>query len=578
MMKLLLRATLALSLLLPVAAAAQQRQDMSRALDLERRGDYAGAAATYKVVLRSRPGDPAALLGLERSLLPLNRSDEMLGVLQSALAAAPTNGAVFGIALRTWAAAGRLDSVQALALRWARIAPTDETPYREWGGAELLRQNRAGARAAYLQGRAQLRRPDALAAELAQLAVAEGDYPEALQEWLLAARRFPGYRGSAVATLGQAPDAIQPILLKDLAKEADFLSRRLEAELRAHWGDPDGAVRVLTAALPPDKIQSIAALQALLEQLRMLRTTEARAAEARTLELLAGRSPGVQGARLRLDAAQAYSVAGDKENARRMLGGLADDRTTPASISSGAAATLIQVLIGEEKLPEAQKRLQDARATLGSDDYDSLRRSLVAAWVKAGELARADSAIAPDSSIEGLALGGRIRLYRGDIAGAVQRFKEAGPYTRDREEATRRTALLALLQPLDRDTLPELGRALLLLEQHDTAGAAAALEQVAAALPLQHGGAELNLLAGRVLRQTGNNKDAERLFRAAAVREAPGTAPAAELALADLLLSTERPGEAVAVLEHLILTYPQSALVPQARRQLDEARGAVPKT
>ena len=577
-MSLLLRATLALSLLLPVAATAQQRQDMSRALDLERRGDYAGAAAAYKVVLRSRPGDPSALLGLERSLLPLNRSDEMLGVLQSALAAAPTNGAVYGIALRTWAAAGRLDSVRALAVRWARIAPTDETPYREWGGAELLRQNRAGARAAYLQGRAQLRRPDALAAELAQLAVAEGDYPGALQEWLLAERRFPGYRGSAVATLGQAPDAIQPMLLKDLAKEPDFLSRRLEAELRARWGDPDGAVRVLTAALPPDKIQSIAALQALREQLRILRTTEAKAAEARTLELLAGLSPGVQAARLRLDAAQAYSVAGDKENARRMLGGLADDRTTPASISSGAAATLIQVLIGEEKLPEAQKRLQDARATLGPDDYDSLRRSLAAAWVKAGELARADSAIAPDSSIEGLALGGRIRLYRGDIAGAVQRFKEAGPYTRDREEATRRTALLALLQPLDRDSLPELGRALLLLEQHDTAGAAAALEQVAAALPPQHGGAELNLLAGRVLRGTGNNKDAERLFRAAAVPGAPGTAPAAELALADLLLSTERPGEAVSVLEHLILTYPQSALVPQARRQLDEARGAVPKT
>jgi tetratricopeptide (TPR) repeat protein len=408
--------------------------------------------------------------------------------------------------------------------------------------------------------------------------VAEGDYPGALQEWLLAARRFPGYRGSAVATLGQAPEAIQPVLLKDLAKEPDFLSRRLEAELRARWGDPEGAVRVLTAGLPPDKIQSIAALQALLDQLRMLRSSEAKVAEARTLELLAARSPGVQAARLRLDAAQAYSVAGDKDNARRMLGGLADDRSTPASISSGAAATLIQVLIGEEKLPEAEKRLQDARATLAADDYDALRRLLVAAWVKAGELARADSAIAPDSSIEGLALGGRIRLYRGDIAGAVQRFKEAGPYTRDREEATRRTALLALLQPLDRDSLPELGRALLMLEQHDTTRAAAALEQVAAALPPQHGGAELYLLAGRVLRQAGNTKDAERLFRAAAVREAPGTAPAAELALADLLLSTERPGEAVSVLEHLILTYPQSALVPQARRQLDEARGAVPKT
>jgi hypothetical protein len=34
----------------------------------------------------------------------------------------------------------------------------------------------------------------------------------------------------------------------------------------------------------------------------------------------------------------------------------------------------------------------------------------------------------------------------------------------------------------------------------------------------------------------------------------------------------------MALLEHLILTYPESALVPQARRTLDQARGAVPRT
>ena len=85
-------------------------------------------------------------------------------------------------------------------------------------------------------------------------------------------------------------------------------------------------------------------------------------------------------------------------------------------------------------------------------------------------------------------------------------------------------------------------------------------------------------MAGRLLAATGRTADAESLLRAATTREAPGTAPAAELALADLLLSSKRPGEAVELLEHLILTYPQSALVPQARRKLDEARGAVPKT
>ena len=60
--------------------------------------------------------------------------------------------------------------------------------------------------------------------------------------------------------------------------------------------------------------------------------------------------------------------------------------------------------------------------------------------------------------------------------------------------------------------------------------------------------------------------------------EAPATAPAAELALAELLLRQGKKDDAIAQLEHLILTYPASALVPQARRTLDQARGGVPQT
>jgi hypothetical protein len=44
------------------------------------------------------------------------------------------------------------------------------------------------------------------------------------------------------------------------------------------------------------------------------------------------------------------------------------------------------------------------------------------------------------------------------------------------------------------------------------------------------------------------------------------------------MLAARRHAEAVTQLEHLILAYPESALVPQARRALDVARGAVPQT
>ena len=43
---------------------------MARAFELERRGNYAAAVDAYRGVLAAKPGDAAALLGLERALLP----------------------------------------------------------------------------------------------------------------------------------------------------------------------------------------------------------------------------------------------------------------------------------------------------------------------------------------------------------------------------------------------------------------------------------------------------------------------------------------------------------------------------
>ncbi|HET6837556.1 MAG TPA: hypothetical protein VFH24_05900, partial [Gemmatimonadales bacterium] len=559
-------------LILPGHARAQQ-QAMTRAFDLERRGDYAAAAEAYRSVLAGKPADISALLGLERSLLTLNRSRDILPAVAAALAAAPASSAFYGIALRAWAAAEQPDSVRATAERWARIAPTEEAPYREWGAAELSRQNRSAARAAYLRGRERLSRPDAMAAELAQLALSEGDYRTALREWLLAVRRLPGYRASAVGTLGQAPHGARAELLRELGQETDFVARRLEAELRARWGDPVGAVRILMPSLPADRIQSFATLRGLLDQLRTLRTTPGKQAEGMVLEALAARAPDAQAGRLRLEAAQAYTAAGDRAAARRMLGGLADDIATPQSVASDAATTLVTVLISEGKIDEAAKRLAELQPKLSTDEYDALRRRIALGWLKAGDLARADSAVARDSSVEGLALSGKIRLYRGDLRGAAERFQAAGPYAGDRSDATQRTAMLALIKPLERDSMAELGTALLRLEQGDTAAAIAGLERAAAGLPAQEGGAELHLLAGRLASASAKPAEAERLLRSAMHRDAPSTAPAAALALAELLISSRREAEAVSVLEDLILTYPKSALVPQARRKLDEARG-----
>jgi hypothetical protein len=564
-------------LFLPAMLAAQVA-GLGRAFDLERRGNYAAAAEAYRSVLATKPGDAAALLGLERVLLPLNQTAAILPHVRAAMEASSNSGAVFGVALRAWSAAGQADSMRAVAERWAQAAPGDEAPYREWGAAALQARDRAAAVEAYRLGRTRLGKPDALAAEMAQLAIADGDFPAALREWLVAMRRLPGYRVTAVATLSQAPTDARPALLQELSQRTELGARRLEAELRVRWGDPLGGLTALESALPASRTASVDALRGLLEQLRNARSREGILAQGRTLEAIAARSSEPQASRLRLEAAQTYSAAGDLAAARRMLSGLSEEHGATAAVSSGAATTLIGVLIGDGNLDEASRRLEELRTTLPSDEYLDLRRRIAHGWVRAGALERADSMLGADSSIDGLALAGRIRLYRGDVAGAVESFKAAGPYAGERAEATRRTLLLALLQPIETETLPELGRALLLLEQGDSARAGAALEEVAGKLPPAKGGAELLLLAGRLAGGAGRVADAERLYRIAATQEAPGTAPAAELALAELLLEQRKPQEAVAQLEHLILTYPESAVVPRARRALDQARGGVPRT
>jgi predicted Zn-dependent protease len=86
------------------------------------------------------------------------------------------------------------------------------------------------------------------------------------------------------------------------------------------------------------------------------------------------------------------------------------------------------------------------------------------------------------------------------------------------------------------------------------------------------------LFAGRLYAASGDVEPAERLLHAAVLKEAPNTAAAALLELGRMFIAQGRPADAAQVLERMILEYPASALVPQGRRLLDQAKGAVPRT
>jgi tetratricopeptide (TPR) repeat protein len=566
-------------LLLLAGKAWGQGESLTRAFDLERRGNFAQAADLYRSVLATRPGEVSALLGLERSLVPLNRLPEILPQVRAALAANPTGAPIYGVALRAYSAANQLDSLQSAVEQWAKIAPGDETPFREWGAAALARHDRSTARKAYTMGREKLGRPDALAAEVAQLAIMDEDWSGAAREWARATKAMPGYRPSAITSLAEAPRKARDDILKQLDKEDSPEATRLAVALRARWGDPLGAFSSLMDNLPEGTAPAIEALQQFLEQARTQSTPDAYKAQGKALEELAERWTGApQKARYRLDAARAYASAGDRASARRMLTMIAEDPVNAPAVTAGATATLIGLLVDEGKLDEASKRLEEYRNVLPVDEYQDLRRNIALGYGRTGTPDRGLALLATDSTVEGMAAVGRIQLYRGDIKGASDAFRAAGPFAGDRAQATERAALLATLQPIEADTLPALGLAFAKLDSGDSVHAAAAFEKLAADLPPTGGGAELKLLAGRIQAAQNQPIAAEQLFRAAIVKDAPATAAAASLELSRLLMDQDRPSEAAIMLERMILDYPTSALVPQARRLLDQARGATPKT
>jgi tetratricopeptide (TPR) repeat protein len=304
-----------------------------------------------------------------------------------------------------------------------------------------------------------------------------------------------------------------------------------------------------------------------------LTTPEAHRVRGLALNRWADLVPEPVAARARAEAVRELLEGGDRVAARRVLEAHAD-------ATAVGQASLLQVLLADGQLDVVEQRLS-AHSGITADDRGALRLALAKARIARGELDRADAALADDSSVAAIAQRGWIALYRGNLKEAMESFRLAGPYASDRAAATDRTAMMALLQRIQEELSPELGAALLTLARGDSASAVAALRRSASRLPVQGGRLEVLLLAGQVAAQQGGEQEAtavalfDEIVRAGGAGAAP---PAAELEWARLLVRQGRSAEAIPHLEHMILTYPNSAFVPEARRVLERARGAIPKS
>ena len=576
-----------LSLALALAAAAPlaaRGQAIGPGFELERAGRYADAATVYFTTVRNDPVNIPALLGLERVLFVLNRLPELLPIVHAARARSPENATLRGLELRVWAGVNQGDSLEAAARRWAAAVPQSEQPYREWALALADRRVYDEARRALLIGRRTLGGENTLAIELAELEQRTGNWEASAREWGRAVMRSPDVLPNASSQLNEAPVPSRERIVRALSSgENPPRVRRLAAELLLGWGQPNEGWALFEPTIGAGDSEAQTGLRRFADLAGALDSPAGHRVRGLALTRWAALAPPPFADRARAEAVRELLAGGDRAAARRVLEGLATDANTPADAQAVAEAALLQVLIADGQLDVVEKRLA-FDTTLGGEDREMLRLALSRARITRGELDRAAAALGDDSSVAVIAQRGWIALYRGELKEAMAAFRLAGPYAGDRGASTERTAMIALLQRIPDEKNSDLGAALLTLARGDSAAAIAALRRVAQRLPAQNGRPEVLLVAGQVAVRLGGSHEStatavfDEIVRGGSAGTESAAPAAAELEWARLLIRQGRSGDAIPHLEHLILTYPASAFVPEARRELERARGAIPKS
>jgi tetratricopeptide (TPR) repeat protein len=548
---------------------------MAMALAAERRGALDEAVTAFRLVLESRPGDGQAILGLSRVLPPLDRRAELVAPLRAALAVDSTNIGFLSLAVRTFSLLGNQDSARAYVERWAVLVEGEEEPYREWALSALEARDRSSAEQALEYGRARIAHPAALAPELAQLRQAEGDIAGATREWIRAIVNAPTFRASALLLLGDLLPPGRDTVLAVLAASGEVEAERLRALFLVKWGQPEAGVRLLATVAPESYEVALSIFRIVLDELKGRADRGANRARGMALELQAGYETGATRVRTRMDAARSWADAGEEGEARRLLARVATDPAAPPGVATSASSTLLGVLLAEGRPAEAESLLVDLRGSLSLDEWDRDARRVAMAWARRGDVERGESLLAIDSSIAGFNIRGRLRAFVGDLATATDWLRVAGPYDVDRGQTVRRVRLLSLFRAVERDTLPALGAALLSLERGDTV--AAVTELGALAPTLDPGGTSaVRLFAAELAVAAADTAGALALLAAADHALAPATAPSARLLRARLLAEHGDVVRAQEMLETIILEFPDSAVLPAARRLRDAMRGAIP--
>ncbi len=551
------------------ASAADTTDPLSRALDAEDENDARRAAAAYhEVVLRAlsvanADGDriAIALLGLERTWAETGVRDSILPLVQRVLAVRPSDPVARSIQLRTLVGLGRDDEARSAFMSWRRAVGNDGAPFREYSRLLMAAGRAQAADSVLTEAGRLLGAGGALSGEVAQLHVSLGRWNSAAVSFREALVEQPYLETAAQYALTRAPIAARDSIRTVLgAPPVSLPTRRLLASLELFWGEPRRAWLALASVRADDS--TAAAWREFGERAEMAQAWQV--ARDVWLAVLERRSD----LEAQMRAAQAALKGGDA------AGALEISRRDITGAGAGDKTSRVRVLLPVElaalgelgRAGEAQQRLDENAKLLDATTRALIAQSLVGAWLRSGDVEKARAAVQGSDLVDDDETVGWLALYDGDLVTARKKLVRA---------ETRRPELVDALGLLSRTRVERsvgLGQAFLLLARRDTLAAAARF----AALADSAGDAAPALLS-LAARLEFARPACKRSFVLwdRIVKEFPKSpeAPESLLASARALRAAGDKAGAIARYESLLIDYPESALLPQGRREMQQLKG-----
>lgn len=572
----------------PAAGAGQSGADLedreqARLLQeaslLENRGEHDEAERRFRALLERSPGVAAAVFGLERMLRRRARLSELLPFVDRYQEARPDGKAIRHLELRVLAELDSLDALETAAREWIERDGVSLETYAEI--AAVFEGALGPDRALDVVGEARKAtgRPGALALEAGTILARSGRPGAAGREWSRAIEDDGRNLSLVLREIDALPGDTREVvgtLLANLELDADSAGGlRGAARLALAAGLTERAVELATDVLETSEGRSRKGFL-----VRFAQRAEERGADA--VALWAYRrlreSPETEDEGRALDGriAELALSTGDTALALEARDRIASSHPTGSIQRRRALAAQLELEAGRAHPEAAARRLVAFRSEYpDAPELDALAADVARRLVAGGAAEDAARVLAevegPRSALE--------RAYLDLGAGEVESGAAELEASITGLSPVRATSVIELLAVLE-SAGPRGG---------ELAGRVAALAhrgRGAEALELLRSGLDgvalddrpgLLALGARIAEAAGYAEDAG-AFRARLVRDYPDAAEAPEAAIR---LARYRAGdpegdrEAARILEELILSRPDAAVVPEARRELEKLKARI---